>query len=184
MSFGAHSRDDGSAAAGSALVDGFLANQPEAIGVVASWARQVARHKAWGFESPEDIVQATLLALVTGFRDQRFTGGNLRAYVQRIAKNMCVSSYRRAVVRRSTVSVEVEPEAAKVAARVECDPERDLAVREIMRRLDEACRRIIDLAYVRGHDRREIAQRLGINVGAARVKLFRCLETARAMARE
>jgi RNA polymerase sigma factor (sigma-70 family) len=176
-------RDARASSTGLAVVAGFLENQPAAVAMMAGWARQVARNKAWGFDSPEDIVQATLLTLVTLLREGRFSGGNLRAYVQRIAKNICVSSYRRAQVRRGMVSLEHEVEVqAHDAGGYEHDLDGDLTLQAILGRLDAVCRRIIEMAYVHGLDRREIAQRLDITVGAARVKLFRCLQRARTLA--
>lgn len=177
-----HRRGGPAAGTESALVAGFLANRPEAIGTVAAWARQVARHRDWGFETPEDIVQATLLVLVTNFRENRFTGGNLRAYVQRIAKNMCVSSYRRARVRRGTVSLDQEPAIARNAAAEVEDPDQELTVQSILRRLDEPCRRLIQLAFGLGLSRREIAARLGVAEVTARVRLYRCLRAAKDLA--
>lgn len=174
-------RAGGDRTEGSAVVEGFLDNQPAAVAVLAGWARQVAHHRAWGFESPEDIVQATLLTLVTSLREGRFQGGNLRAYVQRIAKNMCVSSYRRTLVRSGTIPLE---DAARLPDPDAGDRERELTLQQILARLDAACRRIIVMAYLQGLDRAEIARRLGINVGSARVKLYRCLATARGFASE
>ncbi len=166
------------------LVAGFLANQHEAVRTIAGWARQVATHRAWGFETPEDIVQTTLLALVTCFRERRFAGGNLKAYVQRISKNACISSYRHARVRRGTVSIEAEPVSETVAAPPAEVPEERLTAERILERMEEPCRQIIDLAYRLGLSRKEIADRLEITEAAARVRLFRCLQAARALAEQ
>ena len=84
------------AAANDRVIGGFLNNDPEAVRHVAEWAREVAEYNAWGFETPEDIVQTTLLALLENLRRGDFDGGNARAYVRRIAKNQCISAYRRA----------------------------------------------------------------------------------------
>jgi len=155
-----------------------LANEPGAIATAARWAREITRHHAWGFESPEDVAQETLLALVRNLRDGRFTSGDFRAYVRRIAKNISISSYRRARVRATTIPLEedMQPAAAGADARVE----HGASVGRILAGLDETCRRLIALAYLYGLSRREIAGRLGISEGAAKVRLFRCLERARA----
>ncbi len=163
------------------VIEDFLAGRQEVVAMVAGWAREVARHRAWGFDSPDDIVQATLLGMVGNLRAGRFGGGDLRAYVRRIAKNLCVSSYRRARTRRGEVSLETQESEASVAPAAGLDAERRAALGRILALLDEACRRIIVLAYLHGQSRGEIAQRMGISEGAAKVRLFRCLEKARAL---
>lgn len=167
------------------IIAGFLDGAAEAVGTLAGWARGVTGHRAWGFESPEDIVQATLLALVQNLRGGRFTGGDLRAYVRRIAKNLCITSYRRARSRGTEVALDDAegPAAAGLAAAglaaAGIDAERRALLNRILDGLDEACQRIIGLAYAQGLRRKEIAEHLGISEGAAKVRLFRCLEKAR-----
>ena len=161
------------------IIAAFLDNNPKAIGTVARWARAVAEHFAWGFETPEDIVQTTLLVLVRNFREGRFAGDELRAYVRRVAKNTCISSYRRARTRGVQVPVERESRSAPPLANPGMDPERLALLGRVLERLDQACRQIISMAYELGLSRKEIAARLGISEGATKVRLFRCLEKAR-----
>jgi RNA polymerase sigma factor (sigma-70 family) len=163
-----------------AWVDEFLAGRPEGVKRVASWARSVAAHGAWGFETPEDVVQATLLAVFSNLRDGRFTGGDFRAYVRRIAKNMCITDYRRLKTRGEHVSLDDldgVPDSNASGERAE----RLSTLDRILGRLQENCRQIIVLAYVEGFSRKEIGERLGISEEAARVKLFRCIQNARGM---
>jgi len=160
------------------LVEDFLAGRPQAVARITSWAWPVAAHRAWGFETAEDIVQEALLAVVRGLRTGRFSRGDLRAYVRRIAKNICISAYRRARTRGTQVGqVEELPMADPAGRRAEGL----VAANDLLSRLDEACQRLILAAYYYGTPRKEIAQRLGISEGAAKVRLFRCLEKARQM---
>jgi RNA polymerase sigma-70 factor (ECF subfamily) len=145
---------------------------------MAGWARSVAVHGAWGFETPDDVVQSTLLALVQNFRDGRFKGGNLRAYVQRITMNMCISNYRRARARGEHVPLEDTTPAPASRASGE-DTERRVMLNRILDRLGKNCRQIVIMAYVQGYNRKEVGERLGISEQAARVKLFRCIHKAR-----
>jgi RNA polymerase sigma factor (sigma-70 family) len=156
----------------------FLRGDRWAVDMMAAWARAVAAHEAWGFETPDDIVQATLLALVQNFRRDAFVGGNLRAYVRRIAKNMCVSSYRKLRSRGEHVALE----GASVTAPESGDRvEHRAMLARVMEQMGEECRRIVTLAYVHGYSRGEIAGQLGISVEAARVRLFRCIQSSRLM---
>jgi RNA polymerase sigma-70 factor (ECF subfamily) len=160
------------------IVEGFLANRPDAVGIVRSWAEGIARHRAWGFDSPEDIVQDAMLVLTRVFRAGGFVPGDLRAYVRRIVKNLCVSSYRKSIVRGRSVDPGVDrPElvAEESAERMASGA----MARRILERMDEPCRRIVVLAYIKGLGRKEIAEALGISETAAKVRIFRCIEKAR-----
>jgi RNA polymerase sigma-70 factor (ECF subfamily) len=168
------------------LIADFLADSPAAITTVSGWARAVAVQRAWGFDTPEDIVQSTLLALVRNLRAGRFEGDALRPYVRRIAKNLCVSSYRSR--RRHGTEVPLgdgtpgngdDGPAAVTPVAGGLDAEQRTFLDQVLASLDEPCREIILAAYVEGLDRKEIAEQLGISEGAARVRLFRCLERAR-----
>jgi len=162
------------------LIGEFLDGRLEAVRTVADWAKSVAAHRAWGFETPEDVVQATLLALVQNLREGRFKGGNLRAYVRRIAKNMCVTNYRK--IRSRGEHISLDESTHRPPARLSSDDvERRALLNEILGRLDESCRQVLLLAYVQGFSRKEIGERLQISEEAARVKLFRCIRNARAM---
>jgi RNA polymerase sigma factor (sigma-70 family) len=164
------------------LIAAFLQGEITAVRTIAGWAETVARYEAWGFESPEDVVQATLLALVQNFRDGRFAGGNLRAYVRRIAKNHCVTNYRKIRSRGEHVSLE-DMTLGLAATPPHVDGEDRVLLEAALDNLDEGCRRIVLMAYLHGHTRQEIARQLDISEEAARVRLFRCLQRARAIAR-
>ncbi len=161
------------------LMDDVLSGHSGAALLMAEWARQVAVHRVWGFDSAEDIVQSTMVILVRNLREGKVQRDNLKAYVRRIAKNLCISSYRKARVRRCTVSLEIEPAAAKVGLDIPTDTTGLMTLRWALDQLEEACREIITLAYESGLSRREIAAKLGIGESAAKVRLFRCLKKAR-----
>jgi RNA polymerase sigma-70 factor (ECF subfamily) len=165
------------------IVQGFLDGRPEDVRQVALWARTVAGHRVWGFETTEDIVQAALLAVVQNLRDGRFDGGDLRAYVRRITKNMCITSYRRLKSRGEHVSLDqtADPLASAPSG---TDLERRIVLERILEKLNQDCREIIVFAYVHGLSRKEIGRRLGISEEAARVKLCRCIKNARTLLNE
>lgn len=159
-------------------IEAFLRGESPTVRLMAGWARSVATHRAWGFETPDDVVQSTLLALVQNFRDGRFKGGNLRAYVQRITMNMCITDYRRSRARGENVPLEDTTPAPATPWSGE-DTERRVILDRILDRLGEKCRRIVVMAYIQGYSRKEVGEQLGITEEAARVKLFRCISKAR-----
>jgi len=162
----------------SEIVAGFLQGEGAAVHRIAGWAREIARHRAWGDLEAEDLVQESLLALMRNLQTHRFAPGNLRAYVRRITKNRCISAYRR----RRTAGRDVPTEEPLADARPGAGgagTEVRAMLARVLATLDEACRRLLILAYLHGLARAEIALRLGISEGAARVRLHRCLERAR-----
>ena len=161
-----------------AIAKGFIEGRPEYVAQVVSWARSIAEHRAWGFDSADDIVQATLLAVVQNMRNGRFKGGDLRAYVRRIAKNMCISSYRRTRSRGAHVSLGAVTDSSSFR---DCGGgvERRIMLEQMLDRLEQGCRELILRAYIKGFSRKEIGAWLGISEQAARVRLYRCVENAR-----
>jgi RNA polymerase sigma factor (sigma-70 family) len=172
--------DESIARESEALAKRYLDGDPESIRTVADWARVVIAHSVWGFENVEDIVQATLLALVQNLREGRFSGGNLRAYVRRIAKNMCISHYRKIQSRGRHVSIDESGQLSSYSRPGAVVEHRNM-IDWIFKRLNEACRKIILLAYVQGYSRREISKRLGITEETTRVRLHRCISSARGL---
>ncbi len=165
-----------------ATVRDLLARDPAAVERITGWIRDIAEHRAWGFESSDDLVQETLLAVIRNLQAGRFAGGNLQHYVRRIAKNICVSSYRRSRVRGRELPLEEAPPLS-ASGNESVRMEGRLMVQHILDKLDERCRRLIRLAYYEGLARREIAERLGISESAAKVRLHRCIERARELGR-
>lgn len=158
----------------------FLEGRLEAVRTVSDWVRSVVVHRAWGFRDVDDIVQATLLALVQNLREGRFKAGDFRAYARRIAKNKCVNNYRRLRARGHHVSLEAGGGLSKNRYSGE-ETERHTILGRILERLNEGCRQIVLLAYVQGYSREEISSLLGVSEEAVRVRLYRCIRSARAV---
>lgn len=171
-------RDGADTAEDEKLTEAFLEGHMEAIRTVSGWVKSVVLHKVWGFDDAEDIIQAALLALVQNLRSGRFKSGNFQAYTRTIAKNICITSYRRLKTRGVEVPFN---DASYSSTRHSSDKsvERRAAISRILDRLNENCRRLLLLAYVQGYTRKEIAESLGIREETVRVRLFRCVRSAR-----
>ncbi|MFH1842579.1 MAG: sigma-70 family RNA polymerase sigma factor [bacterium] len=160
------------------LVARFMGNRPDAIATIAGWVRVIAEHRAWGFDTPDDIVQASLLVLVRNLKAGRYRAGNFQGYVRQIARNLCISSYRRQQRRGIEVPLPENGSPANVLDAQSISPDQLTFLRWILENLDDSCRRLITSAYLDGLSRKEIAEQLDISVGAAKVRLFRCLKKA------
>jgi RNA polymerase sigma-70 factor (ECF subfamily) len=178
-----HSRRKASSDDADKLIQEFLDGQAEAVRIITEWVRSVAVHKAWGFDSSQDLVQAILLILVQNFRKGRFRGGNLRAYVRRISKNMCIDNYRKARTRGLHASL--EDKHRELSGRSEeATLENRAMLNRILERIDSECRKLLLLAYIKGYSRKEISGMLSIKEETVRVRLFRCVRKSRAMISE
>ncbi len=158
------------------LIKDFLNGGTEATRVFTGWARGIASHRDWGFETIDDIVQSTLLAVVQNLRAGKYASGDLRAYVRRIAKNICISNYRKARTRGVSIPLGgTEQPQAK-------EPRWHSRLDKVLELLEAPCKEIMLLAYLEGYSRAEIGGKLGISAEAARVRLSRCIQKARVFA--
>ncbi|MDX1388673.1 MAG: sigma-70 family RNA polymerase sigma factor [Acidobacteriota bacterium] len=153
--------------------DAFLRDGTEAVEEVRSWVRAVV-HGGWRFPDPDAVVQEIMLELVRLGR-----GGGIRkapdfrAYVRTVARHSCVDAFRRERVRQTQPLDDVYFE---IPGAPDGDPEQ--------RYLEQRRRELLRWAHGDDMTSSQIAERLGISAGAARVRLHRCLERARELHRE
>lgn len=168
--------------------DAFLRDGTEAVEEVRSWVRAVV-HGGWRFPDPDAVVQEIMLELVRLGR-----GGGIRkapdfrAYVRTVARHSCVDAFRRERVRQTQPLDDVYFE---IPGAPDGDPEqryleqrRRERLRFLWQALAPACRELLRWAHGDDMTSSQIAERLGISAGAARVRLHRCLERARELHRE
>ena len=113
--------------------------------------------------------------------------GSFLKLVRTVSKNVCVDTYHR---ERRSATEPLDPErAAGIPAAG--DPEDRLRARErlsalayVLQRLGNSCRELWTLVYGEKLSSGEIAHRLGTTDGNVRVRMHRCLEKARTIARE
>lgn len=164
------------------LIDGFLANDARAMAQILEWESEVIAFHGWGERvDSKDVCQETSLALVRNFRQGSYQsrGGGLKSYVQSVCKNQCLRALRRSYTRREVeignrelVSGNPGPDEEHEAG------ERRRLYLRVMRSLDLPCRRLLVWKYLNSCSHEEIAKRLKVTVGTARVRLHRCLKAA------
>ncbi len=167
----------------------FLTGEDRAVHEVEDWVSGLVRG-GWRFRDPDAVVQEILLELVGLGRSGTIREDlDFRAYVRTVARHTCVDIHRRDRLRR-TESID-DPYFETPADDDAPDPEERLAARRrrerlryLMQGLAPACRSLLRWAYGDGLSSNEIADRLEIAPGAARVRLHRCLERARKLSRE
>ncbi len=140
----------------------------------------------WRFGDPESVAQEVLLRLVGLVRADRVRDpGSFQKLVYTVAKNTCVDFYHRERRREDVVGGELDPEsepADPASAHPHADleeRERDHELRYVLQRLPQTCRELLTWIYAEGVDATEAARRLGVQSGALRVRLHRCLKRAR-----
>lgn len=174
--------------------DAFREGRAEAIGEVEGWIRAVVYGGTWRLPDPEAVQQDTLMELVKivrrdGVQDPQA----FQKFVWTVAKRQCLE-HRRRRLRAAESPLEPGGEADE-ASRWPADPDVDPGVRlertrewerllYVYRRLSEDCRTLWAWVYGERRSARQVAERLGVRVGTARVRVHRCLERARAIAAE
>jgi RNA polymerase sigma-70 factor (ECF subfamily) len=155
------------------------------VETVRTWVRSVIRAGDWRFADPEAVAQDVLFQLVRTVRSGRVLDpGSFQKFVYTVAKNVCVDVYHRERGRRRTEGDgELAEEPVQDAA---AGPHEDLERRErarllryVFQRLPAGCRDLLARIYGEGASAGEAAARLGIEVGAVRVRVHRCLKKAR-----
>jgi RNA polymerase sigma-70 factor (ECF subfamily) len=168
------------------LVDGFLAGRAPELATVQSWVAAVVDRGNWGFEDREGVRQEILLKLLALLRQGSFgRRSSFKTWVYSVAKHSCIDAYRR---ERTRGRMEVDETGAPPPAAPDPSPEasavaqerRDMA-RFILQQLPDECLELWDFVYRQGLSSQEVGSRLGINAGAVRVRVHRCLERARAI---
>lgn len=157
------------------------------------WVAVVVRGGSWRFSDPEGAVQDILLKLLrlVSAGKVREPGGFLKM-VRTVAKYTCVDLYHadRTRASRETSATADEDEAPFDPPSDDDGPDEGYDRREryefllyVYQRLPAACRELWDLVYREGKSAAEVGERLGIRAGNVRVRVHRCLETARGLAR-
>lgn len=133
--------------------------------------RRVLRRRLRAPHKVEDAIQKTFLNMHTA-RHRYRSGAPVRPWVLTIARNVAFDHLRR----KSTSEQSLSPE---VARRIE-DPHDTLGEREALRALGRALdalppdkRDVIELHKIQGLPMAEVAERMGINEGTARVRAHR-----------
>ncbi len=164
------------------LIGEFLANDSRATAQILEWVAEVIAFHGWGERvDPEEVRQETSLALVRNFRQGSYQsrGGGLKSYVQSVCKNQCLRALRRSYTRREVGidNLELVSENPGPAEEYEAGERRRLYLR-VMQSLELPCRRLLVWKYLKCYSHGEIARRLNVAVGTARVRLHRCLKEA------
>jgi RNA polymerase sigma factor (sigma-70 family) len=138
----------------------------------------------WGLSDPEAVIQeVTLRVMHLGRAGRIREETDFKSFVLTIARHTCTDQYRRERLRGSieTYSNGIEHQAASrdnPESQLEENERREL-LRFIFQELSEDCRRLWRWVYGEELPAAEVAGRLGISVGNARVRVHRCLGKAR-----
>lgn len=156
---------------------------------VQSWIGAVLRGGNWRFADPEGVSQETLARLLRTARSGRVQDPeSFQKFVYTVAKNTCVDVYHREQRRRQHEQPEREDadppdEGASPDDAIDRRQRLDALV-YIAQRLPESCRQLWAWVYGDEMSAAQVAERLGITDTNVRVRVHRCLETARKIARQ
>ena len=180
-----------------ALVEGLRLRAPEAYDIFFSAYKKRLMRVAFKFtkctEDAEDVVQSTFLQV---FRHVEKFRGECRfsSWITSIATNQALMALRGR--KRTMVSLDAGIEAGdrhivnQIAGR-ECTPEQTYLKRELedsligsVTKLKKTYRSVFEMRFAQELSLEEIAQRLGITVGATKSRLYRARRDIRSRAKK
>ena len=159
-----------------------------AAGDRRAWTRLVERHLsavvgyAWhlldSHAEAEDVAQETFVRLLSKVGQWQPGGASLRAWLYRVATNLCIDQRRL----RRTIGLADAPEpprAAETEAELDQYLDRRRLVRRALQELPEGQRMAIILIYYHGFTNREAAELMGVSVDAVESRLARARRALR-----
>jgi RNA polymerase sigma factor (sigma-70 family) len=166
-----------------------LEDRPQAIETVRGWVASLVYGAGWSLADPEAAIQEVTLRVLHLARTGRIRRGtDFKSFVLTVARHACTDFYRRERLRDT---IESPTAAIEQKAGTAGNPHQDLEEKErrellkfIFQALPEECRRLWRWLYGEGLAAAEVAQRLGITVVNARVRVHRCLSRARSIRRQ
>lgn len=164
-----------------AIIQTFLLGQEPGYSLVKGWIDSVVYFNGWGQRiDAAELRQEAIVAVLQNLREEKFRGGSVKSYVYSTCKNLCLLALRRSY-RNKTASIEGRDFASDAA-----NPEEDLLKTEeygvfsrVFSQLGQQCKKLLVLRIVKSLHFSEIASKMSITEGAARVRFFRCIEKAR-----
>jgi len=136
--------------------------------------KRFAYSLTWNADEAQDLVQETYLKALS-HRDKYVQNDNFKAWVFTILRNTFINEYRRNSRRRSNEGEEQHALIMQHSRSSAADsPESSLAVKELLRsidRLEEEYRLPVKMFY-EGYKYREIAEKLNMNIGTVKSKIF------------
>jgi RNA polymerase sigma-70 factor (ECF subfamily) len=164
-----------------AIVDGYVAGDPECHRQVDRWICEVTRSRSLFLGADqEDVAQEVRRRLLVVFRRGSFLGeSSLRTYVWRAAQHAALNVLRTRR-RRPASPLDEAPEPAAVD-----DPgdalaraERRSLAESVLAALGEECRRLFALTVFEELPYREVAARLSMTEANVKVRALRCRRKA------
>jgi RNA polymerase sigma factor (sigma-70 family) len=162
------------------LIEGFLDGEQAAFETFSSWVTSVLNLRSWHSsirEAKDDIKQDVLTALVENFRENRYRGKGLKAYVSSVTKFKCLRVYdQRTHVTES--ETDFPDDEASVLEELILDEELS-AIRHATQQLRLRCRKILAMRFYNNMSHNQIAEYFGATVETSRQWLKRCIDQLR-----
>jgi RNA polymerase sigma factor (sigma-70 family) len=143
---------------------------------------RVVRFKGWGgWADPEDIIQNTRIILLECFRNGKYRGDGLVAYVQQVAKVQCLLELRRHYQnekyhQKFSKEAMQTPDPNPGPLGEVLNKRRKETALKVLKTLGKACRQLLILRFYKNLSYLEIGRKMEMTEGNARVSTFRCLE--------
>ncbi len=160
------------------IIDGYLRGETREFITVTSWIEDVVRNYRWGLQKfHEDIIQDIRLKVYVCLKNNNFRrASNLKTYIYRIAKYTCIDFIRKTYKRESdTVDLNDTADSDNALDHMISREKQEL-FQEIMQKIEEMCRQMLNLVFIEKLPYREISVLLNIAEGTVKSRVSRCME--------
>jgi RNA polymerase sigma-70 factor (ECF subfamily) len=174
------------------LIAGYLSGDPGAYKEIDSWIVSVVKCRAWGGDlAVTDLVQESRLSVYRSLSAGSFEGRSpLKAYVCRIASNICLTWMRQKYRKLPVVGLDdvpdppcVEDDPLAKIIREENASLKEQVVEAFMDLAVPECRDLWRMVYYEKLSYDDIAGMIGVEVGTVKSRISRCKQKARSALR-
>lgn len=173
--------------AANATIAGFKKNDPETLRRIYQEVYPMVRShilKNNGNEDhAKDLFQEAFVACWKNIKDDKFTAGNVSAYLFTIARNKWTDYLRSSQYKKTLASgasfLKVVTDEPGEEPEMEAEEKNRIALQGAFARLGNQCRALLQLFYFERKSMEEIAAETGLAPSSARNQKYRCMEKLR-----
>lgn len=133
-------------------------------------------------ELAQDLLQESFLRIWNHFDQYDKTKGRLFTWMINVTRNLAIDATRSRAFRNRKKNLNWDNVVDFLERHRQHHPNPDrIGLRELVNRLDEAHRQIIDLAYFRGYTQAQIAEKLNLPLGTVKTRMRSAILKLRAL---
>ena len=158
------------------IIKGFLAGNDEHIRIVTFWIRKTVGRKLWKQKLfAEDVVATSLMKAIENLQNEKFAfNSSLKTYIERITRYTIIDITRsRRIAELYLQDAHVDPPSDSTPLDIFESKEELYIYTLIWTLIGEHCRQLWNMVFTHSLRYKEIAEQLGLSVGAVKTRISR-----------